>query len=369
MLKKNYSIFSLVFFVFFLNVSWGTFVKNHGGSKVNTIRINKEELEDFVAFEKHNIILDYIAAFFTKPLNQSTVLKIKEEYGAHQVENISNSLINQGLIHPYNSIKINLMNALGKFLNSIDRFTPNLKHTAFLYVIFIIISLFIIYREERKVTKEAIISVSILTLGFFGYASGILLVYLFVWDGFEANSLASFTRYLPMYLTAPTILSIALLISKKLTNKKLIIWRRVLIVFILCLTTLSTPRRMIDFYLLKPRPMAPGRIVSKKVTKEVDTIKTKKFLLLWPKSTVYNQYIFRYELYPRMNYIISGLSNALPDKDTRRLEFRDLFKKAEEIIYISTHVPYEISGFEVLVNLENYKNKTIRKDTIVLRKH
>ena len=350
-----------------INFSWGNYVYSNGGTKINTIKINSEEVADFFKYQKHNIIISYFKAFFTRPLNQSSTLKIKEQYGLHQIERPSTSLINQGLIHPYNTLKIKTMDFFASIVRFVDQIFPTIKHTAFLYLTLMTLAVFITYKEKRSLSTDTIVTLSILSLGFIGYNVGILLVYIFVWDGFEATTLASFSRYLPMYLNGPLIFCIGLLLQQKFKSRLTLNLRKCLLFFIVLIIVLSTPRRLVDFYFLKAKPQATERTLTKKFSDMINTQNTQNFLILWPKSSVYSQYILRYELYPITNYIVSGLSNSLP-VDKYKSEFTELFKQATDIFYINNNVSFNDSNFDELIYPEGFSKYSSQFDELTIFK-
>ncbi len=203
---------------------------------------------------------------------------------------------------------------------TINNFANRFFHiTAFSNFVIIgcLLFLSIIWHTGRKYAPlERVAPFVVILLGFYGYLFVLLLVYLFAFDPYSGQSLASDRRYTNTYFFGMIIAFMGVALSQFCTHKQS---RRLNIsLFLICLITVAPHynRTLLEFNRIKN-----GEVPLEKYFKHANKIKKltpqdSKIYLIWQGESQDVGTIFRYFVSPRVtNYGCESIGDLYPHKN------------------------------------------------------
>ncbi|EMK10232.1 MULTISPECIES: hypothetical protein [Leptospira] len=210
----------------------------------------------------------------------------------------------------FQTYQINPENVLQIFSRRfVLKLTP-LKSSLFLMVFGIAAIVIETRRQERRI---AIVGFLTMFSGYTIYSFGLLLMYLYSFGSYEGTRVASFTRYMGIFLLAWTIVTWGFMLStgeqKEKNSPKIV--QGLLVIFILFLT----PIKAALFAFTKPKPLPVRMEIKKILSNTIPNLKRgEKVYVIWQNTTGFEPWIVSYELSPRNSTSVanSGWSLGLP---------------------------------------------------------
>ncbi|KPA32792.1 putative membrane protein [Leptospira interrogans] len=165
-------------------------------------------------------------------------------------------------------------------------------------------------RQERRI---AIVGFLTMFLGYTVYSFGLLLMYLYSFGSYEGTRVASFTRYMGIFLLAWTVVTWGFMLStgeqKEKNSPKIV--QGLFVIFILFLT----PIKSALFALTQPKPLPVRMEIKKILSNTIPNLKRgERVYVIWQNTTGFEPWIISYELSPRNSTSVasSGWSLGRP---------------------------------------------------------